>query len=84
LFRASCSDLDHTNTPYDFNYIPIHILGSIYEPFLGKVVVIEDGIAKIETKPEVRKAGGVFYTPKYIVDYIVENMVGALINPSRV
>jgi len=79
LFRALCSDLDHTNTPYDFNYIPIHILGSIYERFLGKVVVIENGKAKIELKPEVRKAGGVFYTPKYIVDYIVKNTVGKII-----
>lgn len=79
LFKALCSDLDHTNTPYDFNYIPIHILGSIYERFLGKVVVIENGRATIEVKPEVRKAGGVFYTPKYIVDYIVKNTVGKLI-----
>ncbi|MEO0058885.1 MAG: hypothetical protein RLZZ312_532, partial [Bacteroidota bacterium] len=79
LFRALCSDLDHTNTPYDFNYIPIHILGSIYERFLGKIVVIENGKATIEVKPEVRKAGGVFYTPKYIVDYIVKNTVGKLI-----
>jgi adenine-specific DNA-methyltransferase len=79
LFRALCSDLDHTNTPYDFNYIPIHILGSIYERFLGKVVVIQNDRATIEVKPEVRKAGGVFYTPKYIVDYIVKNTVGKLI-----
>ena len=35
--------------------------------------------AKIEEKPEVRKAGGVYYTPKYVVDYIVENTVGKLI-----
>jgi adenine-specific DNA-methyltransferase len=27
----------------------------------------------------VRKAGGVYYTPKYIVDYIVENTVGKLL-----
>lgn len=33
----------------------------------------------IEEKPEVRKAGGVYYTPKYIVDYIVANTVGKLI-----
>lgn len=79
MFRQLCSDLDHTNTPYDFNYIPIHILGSIYERFLGKVVTIEDGKATIEIKPEVRKAGGVFYTPKYIVDYIVNNTIGKLI-----
>lgn len=79
LFRSIVADLDHTNTPYDFNYIPIHILGNIYERFLGKIIVIENGKASIELKPEVRKAGGVFYTPKYIVDYIVENTVGKLI-----
>lgn len=76
LFKYIAQDLDHTNTPYDFNYIPIHILGNIYERFLGKIIVVEDGKARIELKPEVRKAGGVFYTPKYIVDYIVENTVG--------
>ncbi len=38
--------------------------------------------ARIEAKPEVRKAGGVFYTPQYIVKYIVENTVGSLLgNP---
>jgi adenine-specific DNA-methyltransferase len=78
-FRSFCSEIDHTNSPYDFNYIPIYILGSIYERFLGKIVVIDNGRASIEDKPEVRKAGGVFYTPKYIVDYIVENTIGKLI-----
>ena len=79
IFKELCSELDHTNTPYDFNYIPIHILGSIYERFLGKIVVIKDGEASIEVKPQVRKAGGVFYTPKYIVDYIVKNTIGKII-----
>jgi adenine-specific DNA-methyltransferase len=82
-FRSLCSDLDHTNSPYDFNYIPIHILGSIYERFLGKTIEINNNgacsVVSIEIKPEVRKAGGVFYTPKYIVDYIVENTIGKLI-----
>ena len=34
---------------------------------------------KVEEKPEVRKAGGVYYTPKWVVNYIVENTVGKLI-----
>lgn len=68
--------LAHNNSPYDFNVIPIHILGSIYERFLGKVIVVENGKAKLEEKREVRKAGGVFYTPELIVNYIVENTVG--------
>jgi len=35
--------------------------------------------AKVEDKPEVKKAGGVYYTPTYIVDYIVKNTVGKLL-----
>jgi hypothetical protein len=35
--------------------------------------------AKVEEKPEVRKAGGVYYTPEYIVRYIVKETVGKLI-----
>jgi len=78
-FSGVCERLSHLNSPYDFNAIPIHILGSIYERFLGKVIVTTDKRARLEEKPEVRKAGGVYYTPEYIVRYIVENTVGKLI-----
>jgi len=79
-FATICEKLAHINSPYDFNSIPIHILGSIYERFLGKVIVATDKRAKLEEKPEVRKAGGVYYTPEYIVRYIVENTVGKQID----
>lgn len=79
-FLTVCQDLCHLNSRFLFNEIPIHILGSIYERFLGKVVHATDHRVKIEEKPEVRKAGGVYYTPKYIVDYIVRNTVGKLID----
>lgn len=63
--------------PYHFGIMPIEILGHIYEQFLGDVIrVLPKGGIKVEQKPEVRKAGGVYYTPQYIVDYIVENTVG--------
>ncbi|MFC2093522.1 Eco57I restriction-modification methylase domain-containing protein, partial [Bacteroidota bacterium] len=78
-FDKICKEISHLNSPYDFNAIPIHILGSIYERFLGKVVHATDKRVKVEEKPEVRKVGGVYYTPKYIVDYIVQNTVGKLI-----
>ncbi len=78
-FDKISRNLSHTNSPYDFNAIPIHILGSIYERFLGKVIVATDKRARVEEKPEVRKAGGVYYTPEYIVRYIVDNTVGKLI-----
>jgi hypothetical protein len=68
--------LSHTHSPYDFNSIPIHILGSIYERFLGTVIVATAKEAHPEVKPEVLKAHGVYYTPEYIVRYIVEHTVG--------
>jgi hypothetical protein len=56
------------------------ILGQVYERFLGKVIRLTAGHqAKIEEKPEVKKAGGVYYTPTYIVDYIVKNTVEKLL-----
>jgi adenine-specific DNA-methyltransferase len=79
VFDKISQSLSHRESPYDFNAIPIHILGSIYERFLGKVIVATAKQARVEDKPEVRKAGGVYYTPEYIVRYIVENTVGKLI-----
>ncbi len=76
VFGQICSDLSSEQSPYLFSLIPIHILGSIYERFLGKVIVVGDAGAKVEEKPEVRKAGGVYYTPDYIVRYIVDGTVG--------
>jgi type I restriction-modification system DNA methylase subunit len=67
-------------SPYVFKEIPADILGQVYERFLGKVIRLTPGHqAKVEEKPEVRKAGGVYYTPTYIVDYIVKNTVGKLL-----
>jgi adenine-specific DNA-methyltransferase len=79
IFAGVRERLSHKNTPYDFNSLPVHILGSIYERFLGKVIVATDKRARVEEKPEVRKAGGVYYTPAYIVRYIVEQTIGELI-----
>ena len=64
-------------SPYHFGVLPVEILGTVYERFLGKVIRLTAGHqAKVEEKPEVRKAGGVYYTPSYIVDYIVRETVG--------
>ncbi len=66
--------------PYEFSQMPVEVLGNAYEQFLGKRISLTSGHrAKIEEKPEVRKAGGVYYTPQYIVDYIVEHTVGELL-----
>jgi len=73
-------DLSDDESPYLFNVIDVEILGSVYERFLGKVVRPQGRGITIEEKPEVRKAGGVYYTPRYIVDYIVEQTAGKLLN----
>ena len=63
-------------SPYHFGVMPVEILGTVYERFLGKVIRLTAGHqAKIEEKPEVRKARGVYYTPASIVDYIVRQTV---------
>jgi len=76
------ANLYYPDSPYEFSVLPADILGSVYERFLGKTIRLTDGHqAKIEEKPEVRKAGGVYYTPSYIVDYIVQNTLGKLLTP---
>ncbi|HEU68287.1 MAG TPA: restriction endonuclease subunit M [Candidatus Acetothermia bacterium] len=72
--------LYYPESPYEFSVLPADILGQVYEQFLGKVIRLTAGHrAVVEEKPEVRKAGGVYYTPTYIVDYIVEHTVGVLL-----
>lgn len=80
VIKTIITELYYPDCPYEFSVLSAEILGSAYEQFLGKVIRITPAHrAKIEEKPEVRKAGGVYYTPQYIVDYIVKNTVGKLI-----
>ena len=72
--------LYYPESPYEFSVISPVILGQVYEQFLGKVIRLTSGHqAKVEYKPEVKKAGGVYYTPEFIVDYIVSHTVGELV-----
>ncbi len=73
--------LYYPESPYEFSVLPADILGQVYEQFLGKVIRLTEGHqARVEDKPEVKKAGGVYYTPTYIVDYIVRNTLGKLLD----
>jgi hypothetical protein len=77
--------LYYPESPYEFSVLPAEILGQVYEQFLGKVITLTAGHhARVEDKPEVKKAGGVFYTPAYIVDYIVKQTVGKLLEDRTV
>ena len=77
--------LYYPESPYEFSVLPADILGQVYEQFLGKVIRLTAGHrAVVEDKPEVKKAGGVYYTPTYIVDYIVKSTVGRLLEGKTV
>jgi len=80
VIKTIVSELYYPESPYEFSVLSVEILGSAYEQFLGKTISIDKGHrARIEEKPEVRKAGGVYYTPQYVVEYIVQNTVGKLL-----
>ncbi len=79
VLKALILGLYYPESPYEFSVLPADILGQVYERFLGSVIrLTAGGQAKVEEKPEVKKAGGVYYTPTYIVDYIVKQTVGRL------
>jgi len=77
---------------YDFKEIPADILGGVYESYLGYIaqnpikVDVKGKSGKLleyEDKKDIklksrkkRKEQGIYYTPKYIVDYIVKETLG--------
>ena len=71
--------LYYPESPYEFSVLPADILGQVYERFLGKVIRLSGKRAVIEEKPEVKKAGGVYYTPTYVVRFIVERTLGLML-----
>ena len=80
VMKTIIKELYYPECEYEFSVMPADILGSVYERFLGKTIRLTQAHhAKVEEKPEVHKAGGVSDTPKYIVDYIVKNTVGKLV-----
>ncbi len=78
--REIIGHLYYPESPYEFSVLPAEILGQVYEQFLGRVIrLTPKHHAVVEDKPEVKKASGVFYTPSYIVDYIVRKTLGPLL-----
>jgi len=74
------ANLYYPESPYEFSVLSSDILGQVYERFLGNVIRLTVGHqAKVEKKPEVRNAGGVFYTPNFITKTIVGETIGAQI-----
>jgi len=76
--------LYYPESPYEFSALPADVLGKVYEQFLGKVIRLNSSHqVTVEEKPEVRKAGGVYYTPHFIVEYIVQHTLGKLLEGKK-
>ena len=80
VIRDIIKNLYYPDSPYNFSVLSVSILGKVYEEFLGQTIRLSKSQVKIEEKPGVRSKGGVYYTPKFVVEYIVKNTVGKLIN----
>ncbi len=66
---------------YDFaSEVDVNILGHIFENSLNEIDEVKAQLEgqELDKSKTKRKKDGVFYTPKYITKYIVENTVGKL------
>ena len=61
---------------YMFDIIPGDLLGTIYEQYLGTILEGTEKRVKLDSTSGKRKKMGIYYTPSYIVDYIVKNTIG--------
>jgi len=68
---------------YDFSAIDADVLGNIYEQYLGHILRKTDKRAKVEMKEAHRHAQGIYYTPTYVVDYIVRNTLGEMLKNKK-
>jgi type I restriction-modification system DNA methylase subunit len=66
---------------YDFSLMSPDVMGAVYERFLAHKLSQSGGRIVIEDTDELRKKEGIYYTPKYIVDYIVAQTLGEKIKP---
>ena len=62
---------------YDFHAINADVLGRIYEQYLGYIQKKDNGEGS--GKNSKRKKQGIYYTPTYIVEYIVQNTLGKVL-----
>src|SRR3989344_109312 len=69
---------------YMFDEIPGDLLGNIYEQYLGTILQDTEKRVKLDEGSGKRKKMGIYYTPSYIVDYIVRNTVGEYIKDKSI
>jgi type I restriction-modification system DNA methylase subunit len=69
---------------YDFSIIDADVLGTVYEQYLSHILKKTEKRAMITENHTHKKEQGIYYTPTYIVDYIVRNALGELLKEKNV
>jgi type I restriction-modification system DNA methylase subunit len=69
---------------YDFSIIDADVLGTVYEQYLSHILKKTEKRATLTENHTHKKEQGVYYTPTYIVDYIVRNALGKLLEEKNV
>src|SRR3990167_9499517 len=64
---------------YDFSAISADVLGGMYEQYLSYV----QGRKSEDKQKSKRKSQGIYYTPKYIVEYIVKETLGEVLKKTK-
>lgn len=63
------------NSPYLLNYLPVEILGTIYERFLGSGIEFNKGKIRIAEQRTSQRESGIFYTERYITNFMVTQIL---------
>jgi predicted type IV restriction endonuclease len=71
----SLLELLYYPSPYRFDVIPTKLLSDIYEIFLAKKLIIEDGMVKETLKLEYIKSKGAVSTPQYLVEDLLKRTI---------
>jgi type I restriction-modification system DNA methylase subunit len=59
-----------------FRSMSADIMGNTYEQYLGQTLAVENGSVRTVVNVETRKAQGSYYTPEYVVRYIIDQTLG--------
>jgi type I restriction-modification system DNA methylase subunit len=68
---------------YDFSAIDADVLGTVYEQYLGHILKKTEKRASLSENHVHKKEQGIYYTPTYIVDYIVRKALGELLKEKK-
>ncbi|RLG20352.1 hypothetical protein DRN67_00160 [Candidatus Micrarchaeota archaeon] len=77
------TDESPTGLKYDFDAIDADILGSVYEQYLSVLLKKTAKRATLKKSKGRRKEQGIYYTPTYIVEYIVKNTLGEMLKGKK-